>query len=242
MKAMKLILPGTRANIERTSRAHRRHSVLLVLHRGTRIMIDCGADWRGRTADFEPQAILLTHAHPDHVGGLIDGAPCRVYATRAMWALLARWPIVEQRVIWPLRPIMIGGVRCLAWPVEHSLLAPAVGYRLSAAGRSLFYAPDVAAIPRLRQALRGMDAYVGDGSALARPLVRRRGRMRIGHASIAQQLEWCSAAGVGRAVFTHCGSPILRMGDRAAGEAVRALAEPLGIRASIACDGTELRL
>ena len=62
-------------------------------------MLDCGADWLGRVARLRPSAIVLTHAHPDHAGGLADGAPCPVYATAETWGRIGRYPIAERRII-----------------------------------------------------------------------------------------------------------------------------------------------
>jgi phosphoribosyl 1,2-cyclic phosphodiesterase len=56
-------------------------------------MIDCGLDWLGKFARLRSNAILLTHAHPDHAWGLRNGAPCLVYATQKTWRTLRRCKI-----------------------------------------------------------------------------------------------------------------------------------------------------
>jgi len=186
---MHLIFIGTRGNTENKTRRHRRHSALLVTRGEVRILVDCGADWLGRFEALRPDAIVLTHAHPDHAGGLVLGTACPVYATAETWSLLHACPIVQRRDVKPRAPADLGGVAFEAFPVEHSLLAPAVGYRIAAGGRSLFYVPDVAAIPDAAAALRGVDLYVGDGATLTRPILRRRDGALIGHAPVRTQLD-----------------------------------------------------
>jgi phosphoribosyl 1,2-cyclic phosphodiesterase len=122
-------------------------------------MIDCWADWLSQLDRIAPTAIVLTHAHPDHAAGLSNGAPCPVYATKQTWDRLHRLPIGDRRRM-PLRkPTRIDGVRFAAFPVEHSIRAPAVGYRVSAPGAGFFYLPDLAALPNASDVLRGIDVY-----------------------------------------------------------------------------------
>ena len=233
---------GTRGEIALRSRRHYRHSALLVRHGAARIMVDCGADWRGRLGAVAPTAIVLTHAHPDHAAGLAEGAPCSVYATATTLALLARYPIAHRRKVPLGRPVRIGGVSFRAFPVQHSIRAPAVGYRIRIAGRSCFYLPDVAELPDVPTALRGVSVYIGDGATVRRSLVRSKNGALIGHAAIATQLDWCERAGVTRAVFTHCGSAIVRGDARRLDALVRQLGREHGIAGSLACDGDRLSL
>jgi hypothetical protein len=90
--------------------------------------------------------------------------------------------------------------------------------------------------------LRDVDLYVGDGATLDLPLIRRRGTVRIGHATIATQLGWCAAAGVKQAVFTHCGSRIVRADSREAAAALKAMADKYGVGARFAHDGLRLNV
>src|ERR671923_2745656 len=78
---MKLIFLGTRGEIEARSKRHRMHSSLLVTNGRSRVMIDCGRDWTSRVRRLAPDAIILTHAHPDRADGLKNGPPCPVFAT-----------------------------------------------------------------------------------------------------------------------------------------------------------------
>jgi ribonuclease BN (tRNA processing enzyme) len=239
---MKLIFIGTRGYIDAKTRRHARHSALLVARRGRRIMIDCGEDWRGRLRTLRPDAILITHAHPDHIGGLDRGAPCPVYATAETRRLAASCPVSAWRIVKPHRPVRVSGFTVEAFSVVHSLRAPAVGYRISRGRTAFFYVPDVVAIVERRAALRGAKLFVGDGATLTRPMVRRRGKALYGHTTIQAQLGWCRRAGVARAVFTHCGSEIVAGNGRRMGRRVRAMGKERGVDAQVAYDGLKLVL
>jgi phosphoribosyl 1,2-cyclic phosphodiesterase len=239
---MELVFLGTRGEIDVRSRLHRRHSALLIERCGARIMIDCGADWLGQLDALAPTAIVLTHAHPDHAFGLAHGATCPVYATEASWDLLHHFPIKDRRMVPLNRSFAIAGVSFRAVPVMHSVRAPAVGYRVSADGGAFFYAPDIAAFADASKALARIDVYIGDGAIIKRSMVRLKHGALIGHAPIAAQLGWCAKAKIQRAIFTHCGTPIVRGSVRALDRLIRELGREHGIDASLARDDDRLSL
>lgn len=216
------------------------HSVLTVSWRRKKIMIDCGADWLSELHRVRPDAILLTHAHTDHAGGLKRGAPCPVYATAETWDRIRMGPVLEKVIVEKRSPFKLFYVEFEAFPVEHSIRAPAVGYRFTAAGKSVFYAPDLVRILDQADALKNIRLYVGDGAAITRPILRKRDGVFIGHASIRNQLEWCGREGVSRAVFSHCGTEIVAGDHRAVVDKVRAIGEHVGVDATIACDGRQI--
>jgi phosphoribosyl 1,2-cyclic phosphodiesterase len=203
-------------------------------------MIDCGEDWLLRLKRIAPSAIVLTHAHGDHAFGLARGATCPVYATEETWSLIDRFPVEDRRTIHPRRPFRIGGVTFEAFPVDHSLRAPAVGYRVSRGRAAFFYVPDLVSIRERADALRGIRLYIGDGATVTRSMVRRRGRALIGHTPIKAQLLWCKEEGVSRAIFTHCGSGIVNSDARAIEKRIGELGLELGVDARLAHDGLTL--
>jgi phosphoribosyl 1,2-cyclic phosphodiesterase len=229
---LKLTFLGTRGGIQRRSRRHRLHSAVWIEQGAHRIMIDCGSDWRRRVARLTPEAILVTHAHEDHSGGLSARVRVPVYASATTRRALRS--IVDVQPLAFGSPVSIAQMRIEAFPVVHSRVAPAVGYRI--AGR-VCYVPDVVDIRDKSNALGGIELYIGDGARLTRPLVRRTstGR-RFGHTPIATQLRWCARIGIRRAIFTHCGTEIVRDHERA-DEVVRELGRQHAIDARLAYDG-----
>jgi phosphoribosyl 1,2-cyclic phosphodiesterase len=238
---VQLTFLGTRGEIEARRRRHWRHSALLVSHAGARVLVDCGLDWLKRVDQIGMQAIVLTHAHPDHAFGLRAGAPCPVWASTACWRTIARFPIERRQVIKARDKVVIEGIGFEAFPVEHSLLAPAVGYRITTERVTVFYAPDLVYIRERAAALRGVAVYIGDGATLTRPLVRRRGNRLIGHTPVSTQLTWCQKEGVARALITHCGTEIVTAPHAVMSARIRDLGAARGVRADLAYDGLRIR-
>lgn len=218
------------------------HASLAVSYRNSTIVLDCGEDWLGKVMDWRAQAILVTHAHPDHSWGLKRGAPCPVYATADSWESLSGFDIERCEVVEPRVPVTVGPFTCEAFTVEHSTRAPAVGYRVTAGRHSLFYAPDLVYIHERDAALGGCALYCGDGATLTRPIVRKRGEALIGHAPMRTQLTWCQKEGVPGTVFTHCGKHIVGGDEQAVAKQLDGFARERGVTALIAYDGMELTI
>jgi len=239
---MKLMFPGTRGEIEARTPRHYMHSSLLISYRGAKVMIDCGLDWLGRFKRLRPNAIVLTHSHPDHAWGLKNGASCPVHAPQKTWRTLKGCGIANRQLIKERTPTNICGMTFEAFPVEHSILAPAVAYRVSAGRARIFYAPDLVFIRDRASALKDVKIYIGDGATVTRSFIRKRGRALIGHAPVRTQLMWCAKEDVPRAIISNCGSEIVTAEERKRTAKVRALAAKRGIEARIAHDGMKVKL
>jgi len=240
---MKLTFLGTRGNIDAANARHRRHSALLVSYYHAHVMVDCGADWKGEVDEVGPDAIILTHAHPDHAFGLENGVDCPVYATAETWSSIGGYPIRERIEVKPRQPVEMGdGLMFEAFPVMHSLRAPAVGYRITAGTETVFYAPDVVDVEEREQALASVELFIGDGATLTRSMVRRHNDKLFGHTTVRAQLGWCQKAGIPCALFTHCGSEIVSGDERTLGPKVKEMGRERGVDAAIAHDGMSVVL
>lgn len=239
---MKLEFLGTRGNIEARTRRHHMHSSLLVSYYGQAVMVDCGEDWLSAVHDVAPDAIVVTHAHPDHAWGLKEGAPCPVFATEEAWAGMNDYAVQDRRTVAPRQPIDVEGMTFEAFAVDHSTQAPAVGYRIRAGAVTIFYVSDVVYIHERAEALSGAKLYIGDGATVTRSMVRKPGEELIGHTPLRTQLTWCQKEGVPKAIFTHCGSEIVEGDERTLGAKIREMAAERGVQAQIAHDGLELTL
>ena len=243
---MKLVFLGTRGYIKPKSTRHYMHTAALVAYRRGKVMIDCGESWLGTFSQLKPRAIVITHSHPDHAFGLKEGSPCPVYATAEAWKVMNRFPVPREfrRVVEPYRPQRIAGITFEAFPVVHSVIAPAVGYRISAGRAALFYVPDVARIPARSRALSGIRTYIGDGATITRSLLRHesRGGTLIGHASIETQLGWCKRERVGKMIVTHCGSAIVAGDEENVGTVLQRLAGKYEVTIEVAYDGMDIAL
>jgi phosphoribosyl 1,2-cyclic phosphodiesterase len=233
---------GTRGEIEARTHQHRMHTSLLVSHRAANVMIDCGLDWLGKLKRVDPSAIVLTHAHPDHAWGLKRGAPCPVYASESTWQELQQYPIKDRHVIKERTPTKIDAITFEAFTVEHSILSPAVAYRVSAGRARIFYAPDLIFIHKRSAALKDVQIYIGDGATVTRSFIRKRGKALIGHSPVRTQLTWCQKEGVPRAIITHCGSEIVTGGERKILATVSTMAAKRGVEVQIAYDGMKVTL
>lgn len=174
--------------------------------------------------------------------GLKSGALCPVFMTSKTSQALVRYPIDHRCIIETRSRVKICGMTFEAFPLEHSLIAPAVGWRVSVGPSRFFYSPDVVLIHQAATALRDVSVYIDDGATLVRSLVRKRTGYLIGHASIQQQLNWCAKYGVRRAVFTHCGSQIVTGDEDKLMIKLRTLADDLGVKSQIAYDGMTIIL
>jgi ribonuclease BN (tRNA processing enzyme) len=216
---------GTKGYVEESSADHAGHSAFTVEAEGFRLLCDFGENRRGLLAEIRPDAIFISHAHPDHAWGLEEGTSVPVHASAVTHELTAKMPVEIRIVLEPGRAVRAGPFRLTAMPVVHSVRCPGIGVRLEVGGRLLVYSGDLVSFEDPDAALDRADVYVGDGSTLTGSLVRRHpSGMLLGHTTVRAQLGWLGKRGIGRAVFSHFGKEAIAMGEEALREALATLA------------------
>lgn len=171
---------GCNCNVCRSTdrRDKRLRASALVTSGDTDILIDAGPDLREQllgTGSPNLTALLITHTHYDHVGGIDDLRPyCypdgfNIYAQAADIDDLRHKvpycfvdkpypgaPVLHPHVIGPFKPFTIDNLTILPLPVKHYLL-DIVGYRIG----NLAYITDAKEIPQATiEAINGIDTLV----------------------------------------------------------------------------------
>jgi ribonuclease BN (tRNA processing enzyme) len=236
---------GTKGYVEESSKAHSGHSAFVLEHEGFRLLCDFGQNRKGMLAKLKPDAVFVSHAHPDHGWGLWEGCDVPVHASEVTHELLREMPLLDRVRLVPETPVAIGPFRLTPFPVIHSVRCPCIAARIEVPGLTIVYSGDIVAFENPDGALTGADVYIGDGSTLRGSLVRRhQSGVLIGHTTVRAQLGWLSRYGVLRAIFSHFGKGPIEMGDEALKEALEVLAaeKPPGCTVTAAHDGLEMEI
>ena len=242
---MRLHFYGTKGYVEEDSPAHRGHSAWTLETAGFRLLCDFGENRKGRLSRITPDAIFVSHAHPDHAGGLAEGTSVPVYASAVTHEITKELPIENRVTLVAGVAARMGPLTITAFPVVHSIRCPCVAARIETPEGIVVYSGDIVNFEDPAAALKGADLYVGDGSTLKGSLVRRQpSGVLIGHTTVRAQLGWLDAFAVPRAIFSHFGKGPIEMGEPALGDALAALAAERAPRCEVAAarDGRKLDL
>ena len=155
---------------------------------------------------------------------------------------MRRYALSDRRVVVPREPLSLGRLTITSFPVVHSHLAPAVGYRLSAGRSTIFYVPDLVSIVDPEAALTGVDYYIGDGANLVRSMIRQHDGLPFGHTPVVEQLKWCAQFRIPRMVITHCGTGLVTADQAKLQRRLEDFSFEYGVAIHLAYDGLTMRL
>ncbi|MCI6643216.1 MAG: MBL fold metallo-hydrolase [Alloprevotella sp.] len=189
-----------------------RTSALLETNDGVRVLFDCGPDFRQQMLQvgFKPfDAIVITHDHYDHIGGLDDLRPSRLFEACAIYAepscvesLRQRLPYcfaekkypgvprLDLRTLEVHRPVEIGAVSIVPFRILHGNL-PIVGFRYG----DFAYITDMKTIPEEEM------TYLKDVRTLVVNALRI--EAHHSHLSLQEALGFAQKVGAEATYFTH---------------------------------------
>ncbi len=180
---------------------------------GQRILIDCGPDFREqmiRLNDFRAiDAVLITHEHYDHVGGLDDLRPFCVFGDMTVYAehytaerlrqripycfaeqLYPGVPRIELKELAALQPFSVGSVEIMPIRVFHAKM-PILGYRIG----KMAWITDMLELPDVSlEQLKDLDVLV---------LNALRREPHISHQTLEQALSTAKRVGARQTYLIH---------------------------------------
>ena len=180
----------------------------------TRVLLDCGPDFRQQIMpfDFKPiDAVLLTHIHYDHVSGIDDIRPfctfgaVNVYANEATVRLLhvtmpycfsdhlyPGVPLLDLHAIAPHEPLRVGDIDIMPIQVMHGKL-PILAFRIG----PLAYITDMKTIDDGEMSyLKGVDTLVVNALRIKKE--------HHSHQLLADAIAFAKRVGARRTYLIHC--------------------------------------
>ena len=207
---IKLNFPGTKGFIEEHTKKHKYHSSMILEHKNFKLMIDCGI--KSKTLKkLAPKAIIITHAHPDHYIWTEKNLDTKipVYASKKTFKY-GKFRPKNCMEINPGKKFKAGPFTILPYKVIHSLICPAIGFKINVDKKIIIYNPDLVGIINKNKILKNVDYYIGDGSCIMANLVRKKEKKIFGHARVSTQINWCRKFGIKNIIFTHLGKETLK--------------------------------
>lgn len=162
---MKIKILGTRGEIKVSAPYHSRHSGVLI---DTTLLLDCGEP---EFLDYKPQAILLTHLHPDHAFFVRHHE--KLPQTQGPWYAPEEYD--HAGIIVPTEPFTIAGYRITPIPTIHSIKVMSQAYLIEKDGKKMLYTGDMIWIEKqYHHLLHKCDVIITESSHIREGgLVRR---------------------------------------------------------------------
>jgi ribonuclease BN (tRNA processing enzyme) len=209
------------------------HSAVAIRTGHKTLLVDCGpcimpALRRAKIMPEEIDAVLVTHLHGDHIGGvpmllleyqfgsrrkrplLVVGPKRCVARLEALTALMFRevarkrrnFPVVYQEIAPRDEVRLPGGTRIRAYPMKHVDWESCLGYRIESRGKSIAITGDTTWCPSIPEMSQGADLLLTECTHFdsASPV----------HLSYTGLLKHESEISAKRLVLTHVGAGLLK--------------------------------
>jgi ribonuclease BN (tRNA processing enzyme) len=229
---MRVTILGTRGEIEQTAPYHSRHSGILV---DGALLVDCG---EREFLDRTPEAVLITHLHPDHAYFVRAGterppAGIPIYAPEGYKDYGLK--VLEG-------PAVIAGCRVQPVPSHHSLKVRSQAYVIARGASKILYTGDMVWINKdFHHFFEGLDLVITEASYFRKGglVIQDKGTGQIyGHTGTPDLVrvfkDFCR-----RIVLVHFGGWFYK-DIRRAREALRELGRANGVRIEAGRDGGEI--
>ncbi|QIB76093.1 MBL fold metallo-hydrolase [Halogeometricum borinquense] len=132
----------------------------MITHGNTTVVLDIGPDIGEqliKTRTKSVDAFFVTHAHDDHISGILDlhkvsafaDIPVTVFAEQTVWSYIDDvfpWVEVNRCDVSPQDQVSVGPLTVEPFRIEHSEQFPEVGYSITDGQATAVYAPDVYSI------------------------------------------------------------------------------------------------
>lgn len=230
---MRIIILGTRGEIEESHPEHKLHSGILV----DSLLFDIGEE---AYLEFKPKFVFITHLHPDHVFFLKEGKervvdPEKYEKAKDCIFFSPEIPEGVEKNNWvKVRSNSIDLENYVITPIPtiHSKKVKSVGYLIQSGYSRIFYSGDMIWIKKkYHDILRDLDLVITDGSFMREKGMVRRDKETgeiYGHNGIPTLAKLFQNLGAKKIVFTHFGSEFINNPEEAE-KKVKAIGENIEI-------------